>query len=102
MSDADDSVEGEIEQIEQTLSREFGGGPIPDRFVTGQPGTSTTYHTQVCFRVANNINLNEGVEDRPQPTLTEVSHRTIGWHELTKCEACSSMESGAEEREQGL
>jgi len=95
MSDSVD-VDEEIDKIERTLLDQFDGGPIPDRFVTGAPGTSETYHTQVCHFVANNIRNSNEWKRGNTPQLKEVSERTIRYHNLEWCNSCSTMEARAE------
>jgi len=95
----DIDVEEEIGKIERTLADQFDGGPVPDRFVTGQPGTSTRFHTQVCHYVANNIRNSDFWKQGHTPPMKEVSDRAIEYHGLTKCPACSSLEERVEETE---
>lgn len=100
MSDNID-VQDDIDKIERALSDQFDGGPIPERFVTGQPGTSTVYHTNVCHFVANNIRNSNEWKRGNTPRLKEVSQRTIGFHDLEWCESCSSMQARAEREADG-
>jgi hypothetical protein len=92
MSD-DIDVEAEIDKIERTLADQFNGGPIPERFVTGRPGTSRRYHTQVCYRVANNIRNTDTWKRGNTPQLKEATDRIITFHDLEWCDACSKMEA---------
>jgi len=96
MTDGERNVQGEIDEIEQELQRSFGGGPVPDQFVSGSAGRSETYHTQVCFRVANIIRQKTNLDGKG--VLREISDSAIEYHGLRKCDACSTIESPDGER----